>query len=39
VQGKGYSLWFWIMAFLHPLALIILWVGKVHRPASTGFAR
>jgi hypothetical protein len=34
VQGKGYSLWFWIMAFLHPLALIILWAGKVHRPAS-----
>jgi ACS family hexuronate transporter-like MFS transporter len=39
VQGQGYSLWFWIMAFLHPLALVILWAGKVHRPPSAGFAR
>lgn len=34
VEGKGYSLWFWIMAFLHPLALIMLWAAKVHRPAA-----
>lgn len=31
VAGKGYELWFWMMAFLHPLALVILFVGGVHR--------
>ncbi|HEV2453589.1 MAG TPA: MFS transporter, partial [Verrucomicrobiae bacterium] len=31
VQGPGYREWFLIMAFLHPLAWIILWVGKVQR--------
>jgi MFS transporter, ACS family, hexuronate transporter len=32
VQGKGYGLWFTIMAFLHPLAWLMLWFGGVHRP-------
>ena len=32
VQGKGYEPWFFAMAFLHPLALILLWVGGIHRP-------
>jgi MFS transporter, ACS family, aldohexuronate transporter len=30
VQGKGYREWFLIMAFLHPLAWLILWCGKIH---------
>jgi MFS transporter, ACS family, hexuronate transporter len=32
VQGKGYEPWFLAMAFLHPLALLFLWVGGIHRP-------
>ena len=35
VQGKGYEPWFLAMAFLHPLALILLWVGGIHRPRHT----
>lgn len=31
VQGHGYAQWFWIMAFLHPIAWIILKFGGVHR--------
>ncbi len=31
VQGKGYSQWFWVMAFLHPLAWLLLWGLKVHK--------
>jgi MFS transporter, ACS family, hexuronate transporter len=31
VQGQGYGPWFWIMAFLHPLAWLLLWFGGVHR--------
>lgn len=32
VEGKGYGPWFVAMAFLHPLALGVLWVGGIHRP-------
>jgi MFS transporter, ACS family, hexuronate transporter len=32
VQGKGYEPWFLAMAFLHPLALLMLWFGGIHRP-------
>jgi MFS transporter, ACS family, hexuronate transporter len=31
VQGRGYAQWFLIMAFLHPLAWILLKLGGVHR--------
>jgi ACS family hexuronate transporter-like MFS transporter len=31
VEGKGYGPWFVAMAFLHPIALLILWLGGVHR--------
>lgn len=33
VEGKGYGPWFLAMAFLHPLALLLLWAGGIHRPA------
>ncbi|MEY4489894.1 MAG: hypothetical protein RIQ79_2402, partial [Verrucomicrobiota bacterium] len=33
VSGQGYGPWFMAMAFLHPLALIILWFGGIARPA------
>lgn len=32
VAGKGYEPWFIAMAVLHPIALILLWVGGIHRP-------
>jgi ACS family hexuronate transporter-like MFS transporter len=32
VEGKGYEPWFFAMAFLHPLALLLLWAGGIHRP-------
>ena len=35
VQGKGYGPWFLAMAFLHPLALLLLWGGGIHRPRHT----
>jgi len=31
VQGHGYAQWFLVMAFLHPLAWIVLKIGGVHR--------
>ena len=31
VQGHGYGQWFLIMAFLHPLAWLMLYFGGVHR--------
>lgn len=36
VQGRGYQEWFLIMAFLHPFAWAILWLGKIQQrgPAS-----
>jgi ACS family hexuronate transporter-like MFS transporter len=34
VEGKGYEPWFLAMAFLHPLALLLLWAGGVHRRPS-----
>ena len=30
VQGAGYGRWFLVMAFLHPLAWLMLWGLKVH---------
>ncbi|MCU0791626.1 MAG: MFS transporter [Opitutaceae bacterium] len=35
VAGQGYGPWFWAMAFLHPLALLLLWFGGIARPART----
>ena len=32
VSGKGYGPWFVAMAFLHPLALLLLWAGRIQRP-------
>jgi MFS transporter, ACS family, hexuronate transporter len=31
VQGKGYEPWFLAMAFLHPAALVLLWLGGINR--------
>jgi len=31
VEGKGYAAWFALMACLHPIAWLILWVGGVRR--------
>ncbi|RYD67524.1 MAG: MFS transporter [Verrucomicrobiaceae bacterium] len=31
VEGKGYEPWFFAMAFLHPLAMLFLWAGGIHR--------
>ncbi|WP_035604571.1 MFS transporter [Haloferula sp. BvORR071] len=33
VAGKGYGPWFLAMAFLHPLAFLLLWTGGLHRRA------
>jgi ACS family hexuronate transporter-like MFS transporter len=35
VQGQGYGAWFLVMAFLHPLAWLMLWFGGVHRKTQT----
>ncbi|OYV04868.1 MAG: MFS transporter, partial [Verrucomicrobiales bacterium VVV1] len=34
VQGHGYGQWFLIMAFLHPVAWLLLWLGRIHKPSS-----
>ena len=34
VQGRGYAQWFLIMALLHPLAWLMLYLGGVHRGGS-----
>jgi ACS family hexuronate transporter-like MFS transporter len=31
VQGQGYRAWFLVMAFLHPVAWLILYLGGVHK--------
>jgi MFS transporter, ACS family, hexuronate transporter len=31
VEGGGYEQWFLVMAFLHPIAWLMLWGGKIHR--------
>jgi len=36
LAGKGYAEWFVIMSFLHPLALLMLFVGGVQRHALDG---
>jgi MFS transporter, ACS family, hexuronate transporter len=33
VQGHGYGQWFLIMAFLHPAAWLLLWLGRIHKPS------
>ena len=33
VQGHGYTQWFLIMAFLHPIAWLVLKFGGIHRLA------
>ena len=33
VQGHGYGQWFLIMAFLHPFAWLLLWLGRIHQPS------
>lgn len=35
IQGQGYGAWFLVMAFLHPLAWLMLWFGGVHRKTQT----
>lgn len=35
VQGKGYEPWFLAMAFLHPVALVLLWLGGINRKPPT----
>ena len=35
VQGHGYGQWFLIMAFLHPAAWLLLWLGRIHKPVSS----
>lgn len=32
VQDHGYGQWFLIMAFLHPAAWLLLWLGRIHKP-------
>lgn len=34
VSGQGYGPWFLAMAFLHPIALIFIWMGGIARPAK-----
>ena len=34
VQGHGYGQWFLVMAFLHPAAWLLLWLGRIHRPQT-----
>jgi ACS family hexuronate transporter-like MFS transporter len=34
MQGLGYGQWFLIMAFLHPAAWLLLWLGRIHRPTA-----
>lgn len=34
VQGQGYAMWFVIMAFLHPLAWLLLKFGGIYRYSS-----
>lgn len=31
VEGGGYGAWFMVMAFLHPLAFLLLWWGGIRR--------
>ena len=34
VQGQGYLQWLWFAAFLHPVALLLLWFGGARRPPA-----
>lgn len=35
VSARGYAPWFLAMAFLHPLALLLLWAGRIYRSGHT----
>ena len=35
VSGQGYGPWYVAMAFLHPLALLIVWMGGIARSSPT----
>jgi MFS transporter, ACS family, hexuronate transporter len=35
ISGQGYGPWFLAMAFLHPLALLFLWLGGISRPTPS----
>lgn len=37
-EGKGYTTWFLIMAFLHPVALLLLHFGRIYRFNQTPHA-
>ena len=39
VSGKGYGPWFVAMAFLHPLALLFMWMAGISRPAKASIAQ
>jgi ACS family hexuronate transporter-like MFS transporter len=39
VSGKGYGPWFVAMAFLHPLALLFMWMAGISRPAKASSAQ
>jgi ACS family hexuronate transporter-like MFS transporter len=39
VQGKGYEPWFVIMAFLYPLAWLMLWLAGVQRSGRAAAAK
>ena len=34
VQGGGYATWFWLMAFLHIAAWLMLYFGRIHKNAK-----
>jgi ACS family hexuronate transporter-like MFS transporter len=34
VSGQGYGPWYVAMAFLHPVALLLVWMGGITRPAQ-----
>ena len=34
VEGRGYGAWFLVMAFLHPFAFLLLWLGGIRRARS-----
>ena len=34
IAGGGYGQWFVVMALLHPIALVMLWAGGMHRSST-----
>lgn len=39
ISGQGYAPWFWAMAFLHPVALVLLWMAGIARPAQSSMPK